>query len=62
MRTNDRINMTTCSDTLILFEYVTSATVTPFLIAASRSTWSDPMPAVTANLSFFAFAIVSGVR
>ena len=54
--------MTTCSDTLMLLEYVTSATVTPRLIAASRSTWSEPMPAVIASLSLWALSIRSAVR
>src|SRR5580692_526131 len=39
-----------------------SATVTPCLMAAWRSTWSDPIPAVIASFSFFAFAILSAVR
>ena len=54
--------MTTCSDTLMLFEYVTSATVMPVAMAASRSTWSEPIPAVIASLSFGALAIRSAVR
>jgi hypothetical protein len=29
----------------------------PFSMAASMSTWSEPIPAVTASLSFGAFAI-----
>jgi hypothetical protein len=31
-------------------------------MAASRSTWSDPIPAVMASFSFGAFAILSAVR
>ena len=54
--------MTTCSATLMLFEYVTSATVIPAAEAASRSTWSEPMPAVIASFSFGALAIRSAVR
>ena len=34
----------------MLFEYVTSATVMPRSIAACRSTWSEPMPAVIGEL------------
>ena len=41
---------------------VTSATVMPAFEAASRSTWSLPMPAVSASFSFFALAMRSGVR
>ena len=54
--------MTTCSETLIEFEYVTSATVMPRSIAACRSTWSEPMPAVIAIFRFFALAMRSAVR
>jgi hypothetical protein len=45
-------------------EPVTSATVMPPLVwfAASRSTWSEPMPAVMAILSFLAFARREAVR
>lgn len=46
----------------MLLEYVTSATVIPRAMAASRSTWSEPMPAVIASLRFFAAVIRSGVR
>ena len=35
----------------MLFEYVTSVTVIPWSIAAARSTWSDPIPAVMASFS-----------
>ena len=62
MRTSARIIITTCSETLIEFEYVTSATVIPLSIAACRSTWSEPMPAVIASLRFGALAIRSAVR
>lgn len=41
---------------------VTSATVTPIFAAASRLTWSEPMPAVRASFSFLAFPSLSGVR
>ena len=54
--------MTACSATLMLLQKVTSATVIPRAIAASRSTWSDPIPAVRASLRFFALAIRSAVR
>jgi hypothetical protein len=56
--------MTTCSATLTTLLPVTSATVTPPLVvlAASRSTWSDPMPAVIASLSLAARASRSAVR
>jgi len=40
---------------------VTSATVTPRLQAASRSTWSLPMPAVRQSFSFGAFSMRSAV-
>ena len=46
----------------MLFEYVTSATVMPRSIAACRSTWSEPIPAVIASFRFGAFAIRSAVR
>ena len=62
MRTSARIIITTCSETLMLFEKVTSATVMPFSMAASMSTWSEPIPAVTASLSLGALAIRSAVR
>ena len=51
MRTRDKIIITTCSATLMLLEYVTSATVTPRSIAAWRSVWSEPMPAVMTSFS-----------
>ena len=54
--------MTTCSATLMLLQYVTSATVTPPSIAACRSTWSEPMPAVIASFRLGAFAKRSAVR
>ena len=54
--------MTTCSDTLMLLQYVTSATVIFRSMAACRSTWSEPMPAVIASLSFFALPIRSAVK
>ncbi len=54
--------MTTCSATLMLLQYVTSATVTPLSIAACRSTWSEPMPAVIASFRLGAFAMRSAVR
>ena len=41
---------------------MTSATVIPLSIAAWRSTWSDPIPAVTASFRFGALAIRSAVR
>ena len=50
MRTSARIIITTCSATLIELQYVTSATVMPFSIAAWRSVWSEPMPAVMIEL------------
>ena len=56
------MSITTCSETLMLFEYVTSATVIPCSAAAWRSTWSDPIPAVIASFRFGAFAIRSAVR
>jgi hypothetical protein len=62
LRTSDRISITTCSATLMLLQYVTSMTEMPLSMAACRSTWSEPMPAVTASLSFGAFAIRSAVR
>ena len=62
MRTWDRIIITTCSATLMLLQNVTSATVMPRSMAASKSTWSDPIPAVTASFRFGAFAIRSAVR
>ena len=40
---------------------VISATVTPFSAAAGRSTWSEPIPAVKASLSFFAFESLSAL-
>ena len=54
----------TCSATETTLEPVTSATVTPplVLLAASRSTWSEPMPAVTASLRFLALERRSAVR
>ena len=54
--------MTACSATLMLLQKVTSATVIPRAIAASRSTWSEPIPAVRASFRFFALAIRSAVR
>lgn len=62
MRTSDSVIITTCSATLMLLQYVTSATVTPCAMAASRSTWSEPIPAVTASFRFLAAAMRSGVR
>ena len=64
LRTSARMVMTTCSATDTTLDPVTSATVMPplVLLAASRSTWSEPMPAVTASLSFFALARRSAVR
>ena len=62
MRTSARIVITTCSATLMLLQYVTSATVIPRSIAAWRSTWSEPIPAVTASSSLGARAIRSAVR
>ena len=53
--------MTICSETLSELQYVTSATVMPLSIAACRSVWSEPMPAVMMSLSFFAFAMRSCV-
>ena len=53
--------MTTCSATLMLLQNVTSVTVMPRSIAAWRSTWSEPIPAVIASFSFGAFAIRSAV-
>jgi membrane-bound lytic murein transglycosylase B len=47
---------------LIELQNVTSATVMPRSMAACRSTWSDPMPAVSASFSFGALAIRSGAR
>jgi len=41
---------------------VTSVTVIPRSIAACRSTWSEPIPAVCASFRFGAFAIRSAVR
>ena len=41
---------------------MTSATVMPLAMAASRFTWSDPMPAVIAIFRFEALAIRSSVR
>ncbi len=46
----------------MLLQYVTSATVTPPSIAACRSTWSEPMPAVIASFRFGALAMRSAVR
>jgi hypothetical protein len=46
----------------MLLLYVTSATVRPCRIAASRSTWSEPIPAVIASFSFAALASRSAVR
>lgn len=54
--------MTVCSATLTLLEPVTSATVTPACAAASKSTWSEPIPAVSASFSLDAFARRSFVR
>ena len=54
--------MTACSATLMLLLKVTSATVIPRAIAAFRSTWSEPMPAVIESFRFGAFAIRSAVR
>ena len=45
----------------MLLQYVTSATVMPRFMAACRSVWSEPMPAVTMSFSFGAFAISSAV-
>ena len=61
MRTSERTIMTTCSATLMLLLKVTSATVIPCAMAASRSTWSEPMPAVTA-LTTIAVAAISARR
>jgi hypothetical protein len=44
--------MTAWSDTLTLLHQVTSATVMPLAIAALRSIWSDPIPAVMAIWRF----------
>jgi hypothetical protein len=56
--------MMTCSATETTLEPVTSATVTPpfVLLAAFKSMWSDPIPAVMASLSFLALARRSAVR
>ena len=56
--------ITTCSATETTFEPVTSATVIPplVLLAAFKSTWSEPIPAVTAILRFFALANRSAVK
>jgi hypothetical protein len=62
LRTSERIIITTCSATLIELQKVTSATVIPRSIAASRLTWSEPIPAVIANLSRGALAMRSAVR
>ena len=62
MRTRARIIITTCSETLIELQYVTSATVIPRSIAACRSTWSEPMPAVIASFRLGALAMRSAVR
>lgn len=51
-----------CQWHVTLHSPVTSATVIPALEAASRSTWSLPMPAVSASFSFGALAMRSGVR
>ena len=61
MRTSDRIIITTCSATLIELQKVTSVTVIPRSIAACRSTWSEPMPAVIAIFSLGDLAIRSAV-
>ena len=61
MRTSARIIITTCSETLIELLKVTSATVIPRSTAASRSVWSEPIPAVTISFRFGAFAIRSRV-
>ena len=45
----------------MLLQYVTSATVMPRFMAACRSVWSEPMPAVTIIFSFGALAILSAV-
>lgn len=54
----------TCSATETTLEPVTSATVMPplVLLASLRSTWSEPIPAVTAILRFLAFFRRSAVR
>jgi hypothetical protein len=62
LRTSARIIITACSETVMLFEKVTSATVMPFSIAASMSTWSEPIPAVTASLSLGPFCDPLRVR
>ncbi len=54
--------MTTCSDTLTLLLKVTSATVMPLSMAAWRSTWSEPIPAVMASFRLGALATRSSVR
>ena len=41
---------------------MTSATVIPASIAACRSTWSEPIPAVIASFRFGALAIRSAVK
>jgi hypothetical protein len=46
----------------MLFEEVTSQAVIPRPIAACRSMWSEPIPAVTASFSRGAFAIRVAVR
>ena len=53
MRTSDRICMTACSATLMLLHQVTSATVRPRLMAACKSTWSEPIPAVIDSFSLW---------
>lgn len=54
-------NAPTCSATETTFDPVTSATVILRALAALRSMWSDPTPAVMQILRFFALAITSAV-
>ena len=51
-----------CSATDLELQNVTSTTSILLSIAACKSTWSEPIPAVTAIFKFLALAILSFVK
>ena len=51
-------SITACSATLTVLLPVTSTTPMLCSLAAAKSTWSDPTPAVIANFKFGAFQYV----
>ena len=58
---NTKIVIIACSATDCTLEPVTSSTAIFRLLAASKSTWSDPTPAVIHALSLGALAILDAV-